>query len=83
MDESNLKISPKKCQLLRTKIQYMCNTFLSKTKESVLNYQTSLKAIQKLKPPKLAKDCKYCAGVVNYLNMLCTKLKNFSNLYMI
>ena len=36
--KNGLKISPKKCQFFRTEVQYMSNTFLSKTKGSVLNH---------------------------------------------
>ena len=36
-----------------------------------------LEAIQKLKPPNMAKDCKSFAGVVHYLSMFCPNLQKF------
>ena len=60
--KSGLKISPKKCQLLRTELQYMGNTvFIKERRVCVKPLRSRLEAIQKLKPPTTQKGCrKFC-----------------------
>ena len=51
--KNGLKISPKKCQLFRTSLQYMGNEiFIEKRKVCVKPLWSRLEAIQKLQLPK-------------------------------
>ena len=47
------KISPKKCQLFRTELQYIGNTIFIKDRRPLIS---RLEAIQKLQPPTTVKD---------------------------
>ena len=50
--KNSLKISPKKCQLFKTELQYMGSTiFIKEKREKVKPLRGKLEAIQKLKPP--------------------------------
>ena len=74
--KNGLKISPKKCQLFRTSLQYMGNKiFVGKKKVCVKPLRSRLEAIQKLQAPKTPKGCKSFAGVVNFLSMFCPGLQ--------
>ena len=54
-----LKISPKKCQLFKTQLQYMGNTiFIEDRHECVKPLRSRLEAIQRLKPPVTQKVAK-------------------------
>ena len=67
-----LKISPKKCQLFRKELQYMCNTiFIQEKRVCVGPLHSRLEAIQKLRPPTTAKGCRSFAGMVNFLSIFC------------
>ena len=56
--KNGLKISPKKCQLFKTELQYMGNTiFIKEKRVCVKPLQSRLEAIQKLKPPTNQKGC--------------------------
>ena len=71
-----LKISPKKCQLLKTSLQYMGNEiFIQNRKVCVQPLRNRLEVIQKLQPPKTTKGCRSFAGMVNFLSMFCTELQ--------
>ena len=73
--KNRLKISPKKCQLFRTSLQYMGNEiFIKKKKVCVKPLRSRLEALQKLQPPKTPKGCRSFAGVVNFLSMFCPEL---------
>ena len=49
--KNGLKISPKKCQLFKTDLQYMGNTiFIRNQRVCVRPLRSRIKAIQKLKP---------------------------------
>ena len=73
---NGLKISPKKCQLFKTSLQYMRNEiFIEKKKVCVKLLRNRLEAIQKLQPPKTPKGCRNFAGVVNFLSMFCPELQ--------
>ena len=49
---NGLKISPKKCQLFRTNLQYMGNKiFMQNKRVCVQPLRSRLEAIQKLQPP--------------------------------
>ena len=55
--KNGLKISPKKCQLFRTSLQYMGNEiFVQNRKVCVQPLRNRLEAIQRLHPPKQQKD---------------------------
>ena len=70
--KNGLKISPKKCQLFKTSLQYIGNKiFIHNRKVCVQPLGNRLEAIQKLQPPKTAKGCRSFAGMVNVLSMFC------------
>ena len=59
----------------------MGNTIFVKEKGVCIEtLQRRLEAIQILKPPKTAKDCKSFARVVNYLGMFCPNLQRLLKL---
>ena len=50
--KNGLKISPEKCQLFRTSLQYMGNEiFIKKKRICVQPLRSRLEAIQKIQPP--------------------------------
>ena len=62
-----LKISPKKCQLFKTELQYMGNTiFIKDRKVCVKLLRSWSEAIQKLKLPTTPKGCQSFTGMVNF-----------------
>ena len=64
--KNGLKISPKKCQLFKTELQYMGNTiFIKDRRVCVKPLRSRLEAIQKLKPPTTVKGCRSFARMVN------------------
>ena len=70
------KISPKKCQLFRTELQYKGNTiFIKDRRFCVKPLHSWLEAIQKIKPPTMTKDCKCFAGMVNFVSIFCPELQ--------
>ena len=74
--KKGLKISPKKCQLFRTELQYMGNTILIKDRRIYVKLLRSrLEAKQKLQPPITAKGCRSFAGMVNFPSMFCPELQ--------
>ena len=74
--KNGLKISPKKCQLFRTSLQYMGNKiFIQNRKVCVQPLRNRLEAIQRLQPPTTAKGCRSFAGMVNFLSMFCPELQ--------
>ena len=74
--KNGLKISPKKCQLFKTTLQYMGNEiFIESKKMCVKPLRNRLEAIQKLHPPKTPKGCRSFAGVVNFLSIFCPELQ--------
>ena len=76
--KNGLKISPKKCQLFKTSLQYIRNEiFIENQKVCMKPLRSRLEAIQKLKPPKTLKGCRNFAGVVNFLSMFCPALQKF------
>ena len=57
--KNGLKISPRKCQLFKTDLQYMGNTILIRDKRvCVRPLQNQIDAIQKLEPPTTIKGCR-------------------------
>ena len=72
--KNGLKISPKKCQLFRTELQYMGNTiFIRDRRDCVKPLGSRLEAIQMLQPPTTAKRCRSFTGMVNFLSMFCSE----------
>ena len=73
--KNRLKISPKKCQVFKTSLQYMGNEiFIENKKVCLKQLRNRLEAIQ-LQPPKTPKGCRSFAGVVNFLSMFCLELQ--------
>ena len=74
--KNELNISPKKCQLFKTSLQYMGNKiFIQNRKVCVQHLRNRLEVIQKLQPPKTANRCRSFAGMVNFLSMFCPELQ--------
>ena len=68
--KNGLKISPKKCQLFKTELQYMGNTiFIKEKRVCVKPLRNRLEVIQKLKPPMNQKGCRNFVGVVNFVSI--------------
>ena len=76
MCKNDLKLSPKKCQLFRTKLTYMGNEFvINKRTMTITPLRSRTEAISKIPTPKTAKQCKSFCGVVNYLSLFCPNLQ--------
>ena len=74
--KNSLKISPKKCQLLRTNLHYMGNEIFIKDKRvCVKPLQSRLEAMEKLQSPTTVKGCRSFVGMVNFLSMFCPELQ--------
>ena len=73
--KNGLKISPKKCQLFGTNLQYMGNEIFIKDKRVYIKpLRNRLEVIQKLQPLNTAKGCRSLVGMVNFLSMFCPEL---------
>ena len=65
--KNGLKISPNKCQLFRTNLQYNGNEiFIQDKRVCVQSLRSRLEAIQKLQPPTMVKGCKSFARMINF-----------------
>ena len=74
--KNGLKISPKKCQLFKTNLQYMGNEiFIENKRVCVKPLISRLEAIQKLQTPSMAKGCRSFMGMINFLSMFCPELQ--------
>ena len=74
--KNGLKISPKKCHLFKTELQYMQNTIFIKDKKVCIKpLRNRIEAILKLEPPKTPKGCRSFMGMVNLLSMFCPELQ--------
>ena len=74
--KNGFKISPRKCPLFKTELQYMGNTiFIQEKRVCVKPLHSQLEAIQKLEPPKTVKGCRSFAGTVNFLGIFCQDLQ--------
>ena len=61
--KNGLKISPRKCQLFRTNLQYMGNEiFIQNKRVCVKPLRSRLEAIQRLQPPQQQKDVEVLQG---------------------
>ena len=79
--KNGLRISPKKCQLFRTNLQYMGNEiFIQNKRVCVQPLRSGLETIQKLQPPSMVKGCRSFEGMVNFLSMFCPELQNLLKL---
>ena len=76
LHKSCLKISPKKCQLFKTELQYMGNTiFIRDRRGCVKPLRSRIEAIQKLQPLTTIKGCRSFVGVVNFVSIFCLELQ--------
>ena len=58
LHKNRLKISPKKCQLFKTDLQYMGNTiFIRNKRVCVRTLRSQIETIKKLKSPTIIKGC--------------------------
>ena len=74
--KNGLKISPKKCQLFRTELQYMGNIISIKERRVCVKPLCSrLEVIQKVKTPATAKHYKSFVGMVNFVSIFCPELQ--------
>ena len=74
--KNSFKISPKKCQLFRTNLQYVGNMIFIKDKRvCVKPLRNRLEAIQKLQPLTRVKGSRSFMGMVNFLNTFCPELQ--------
>ena len=68
LHKNGLKISPKKCQLFKTDLQYMGNTiFIRNKRVCVRPLRSRIEAIQKLE--------RSFAGMVNFISIFCLELQ--------
>ena len=76
LHKNGLKITPKKCQLFKTDLQYMDNTiFIRNKRVCVRPLRIQIKAIQKLKHPTMIKVCRSFAGMVNFVSIFCPEFQ--------
>ena len=69
-------MSPKKCQLFKTDLQYMGNTiFIRNKRVCVRPLRSQIEAIQKLEPPMTIKGCRNFVGMVNFVSIFCPELQ--------
>ena len=74
--KNRLKISPKKCQLFKTELQYMGNVIFIKDRTVCIKpLRSRLEAIQKHQLPTTPKGCRSFMGMVNFLSMFCPELQ--------
>ena len=83
LHKNGMKISPKKCQLFKTNLQYMGNTIFIRNKRGCVRpLRSQIEAIQKLKPPTMIKGYQSFVGMVNFVSLFCPKLqKLFKPIY--
>ena len=74
--KNGLKISPKKCQLFKTELQYMGNTMFIKDRHvHIKPLRSRIEAIQQLKPPTNVKGCRSFVGMVNFVSIFCPEVQ--------
>ena len=74
--KNGLKISPMKCQLFKTELQYMGNIlFIKDSQVHVKPIRSRIEAIQQLKSPTNVKGCRRFAGMVNFVSIFCPELQ--------
>ena len=76
MCKNGLRLSPKKCQLFKTKLIYMGNEFnINKRTMTITPLRSRTEAINKIPVPRTPKQCKSFCRVVNYLSLFCPDLQ--------
>ena len=76
LHKNGLKISPKKCQLFKTDLQYMGNTIFIRNKRVCTRpLRSRIEAMQKLEPPTTIKGCRSFVGMVNFVSIFCPELQ--------
>ena len=76
LHKNGLKISPKKCQLFKTDLQYMANTiFIRDKRVCVRPLRIWIVVILKLEPPTTIKGCRSFVGMVNFVRICCLELQ--------
>ena len=76
LHKNGLRISPKKCQLFKTDLQYMGNTiFIRDKRVCVRPLRNWIEAIQKLEPPTTIRGCRRFVGMVNFVSIFCWELQ--------
>ena len=73
--KNGLKISPKKCQLFKTDLQYIGNTIFIRNKRVCVRRLSGIEAIQKLEPPTTIKGCQSFVGMVKFVSIFCLELQ--------
>ena len=74
--KNGLKISPRKCQLYKTELQYIGNIIFIKDKRVCIKpLRNRIEDILNLELPKMPKACRCFAHMVNFLSMFCPKLQ--------
>ena len=69
--KNRLRLSPKNCQLFRTKLIYVGNEFsINKRTMTITPLKSRTEAINKIPTPGTPKECESFCGVVNYLSLL-------------
>ena len=82
--KNGLKISPRKCQLFKTELQYMGNIiFIKDRKVCVRPLRSRVEAILKLNHSTMPKGCKCFVGMVSFLSLFCLELHSYLNQYTI
>ena len=76
MCKNGLRLSPKKCQLFKTKLTYVGIEFSrNKRTVTITPLRSRTEAINKIPKPKTPKQCKSFCGLVNYLSLFCPDLQ--------
>ena len=76
MCRNGLRLSPKKCQLFKTKLTYMGNKFsINRRTMTITPLRSRTEAINKIPTPRTPKQCKSFCVVVNYLSLFCPDLQ--------
>ena len=74
--KNGLKISPRKCHLFKTELQYMGNTIFIKDRRVLVKpLRSRFEAIQKLQPTTTPKGCRSFAIMVNFMSLFCRELQ--------
>ena len=74
--KDGLKISPNKCQLFKTELQYMGYTiFIRDKRVCVKPLRSKIEAIQKLQPPTMIIGCRSFTGMVNFVSIFCPDIQ--------
>ena len=72
MCKNGLKLSPKKCELFRTKLTYVGNEFvINKRTMTITPLRSRTEAISKIPTPKTEKQCKSFCGFANIIKAYC------------